>query len=176
MILTLLLSVFGSTILRIVYGIKVSSPSDEISVLEQEAMRAVKEALTPGKYLVEALPFLRHLPAWFPGAGFKTEAEAYKQLLQETRNRPFDVSLRSMVGSVKCSLFAVAWACIKSEIHQSIVGSGNHQSIVSAILEKAKANGKNATTDIEDIARDVCGAAYLGEPQAFPVTTPSKSR
>ena len=98
--LTSFLSILGSTILRIVYGIEINSPSDEILVLEEQAMSAIKEAMTPGKYLVEALPFLRHLPAWFPGAGFKTKAEAYKKLIQETRNRPFDTASKTLVSPV----------------------------------------------------------------------------
>ena len=98
--LTSLPSILGSTILRIVYGIEIDSPSDEILVLEEQAMSAIKEAITPGKYLVEALPFLQYLPAWFPGAGFKTKAEAYKKLIEETRNRPFDTASKTLVSPV----------------------------------------------------------------------------
>ena len=99
-ILTSFPSILGSTILRIVYGIEITSPSDEILVLEEQAMSAIKEAMTPGKYLVEAFPFLRHLPTWFPGAGFKTKAEAYKKLIQETRNKPFDMVSKTLVSPV----------------------------------------------------------------------------
>ena len=40
-----------------------------------------EKILTPGRYAVEALPFLRHVPSWVPGIGFKRfAAEARKDV------------------------------------------------------------------------------------------------
>ena len=37
----------------------------------------------PGRYLVEVIPALKYLPAWFPGAGFKREATDIKRKLND---------------------------------------------------------------------------------------------
>ncbi|KAI0718536.1 CyP450 monooxygenase [Cerioporus squamosus] len=96
---------FGSTILRVVYGITTSSLDDELIALTEEALLISSEAYTPGKYIVEILPFLQHLPAWVPGAKFKRDAAKWKITMQATRNRPFDVARRgdatpSIVSSI----------------------------------------------------------------------------
>ena len=95
--LTSLPSILGSTILRIVYGIEIDSPSDEILVLEEQAMSAIKEAITPGKYLVEALPFLQYLPAWFPGAGWKRQAMKWRVIVDEMFEGPHEELKRALV-------------------------------------------------------------------------------
>ena len=99
---------FGSTILRIVYGVDPSSPDDELLALEEETMRMLNAAHTPGKYLVEAFPCLKYLPSWFPGAGFKTTAAECRIALDKARNVPFNITLDDMVSqqSYICSRMA----------------------------------------------------------------------
>ncbi|RPD52913.1 CyP450 monooxygenase [Lentinus tigrinus ALCF2SS1-6] len=89
---------FGWTILRVVYGITASSLDDEFLELEEEAQAITNKAYTPGKYLVEVFPILRHVPAWFPGAQFKRDVAKWYVTLQATRNRPFDVAIENMGG------------------------------------------------------------------------------
>ena len=90
-------SAFGSTILRVVYGIEATSPDDEYIVLEEEAQDISNKAYFPGRYLVELLPILRFVPAWFPGAQFKRDAARWRVTMQATRNKPFDAALERQV-------------------------------------------------------------------------------
>ena len=41
---------------------------DEYVGLIEAALRASTDAMTPGRYLVEVLPFLKYVPTWVPGA------------------------------------------------------------------------------------------------------------
>lgn len=56
----------------------------------QQTSELIETAVVPGKYLVELFPALQHLPAWFPGTGFKKDASAalekvldFKRILYE---------------------------------------------------------------------------------------------
>lgn len=46
-----------------------------------------EEIAVPGRFLVEAFPILRYLPAWFPGAQFKRYASATKREVVAIVNR-----------------------------------------------------------------------------------------
>ena len=49
---------------------------DPYIALAERGMEAFAEA--EGFFLVNAFPWLRYLPAWFPGAGFQKIAKVYK--------------------------------------------------------------------------------------------------
>jgi cytochrome P450 len=46
-------------------------------------------ATVPGKWTVDVLPFLEHLPAWLPGTGFKQTAQHWKQTMCEVGEIPY---------------------------------------------------------------------------------------
>ncbi|KAJ7823206.1 cytochrome P450 [Mycena olivaceomarginata] len=65
----------GEIIMAVAYGIDVL-PSDDLYVtLAHKAGRAFSSGAVSGAYLVDTFPILRHIPRWFPGAGFKRQAE-----------------------------------------------------------------------------------------------------
>lgn len=100
-------SMFGSTIMRITYGIEVDEPGNESYLaLVEEALAIFSAATVPGKYLVETFPVLRHVPAWFPFAKFKREAKAWKAKPLEVLHRPWEVAVNAIVSdNVKLSWF-----------------------------------------------------------------------
>lgn len=67
--ITSLYSLFADIVLKIAYNIDVADENDVYIRLSEDALAAAAVALIPGKFVVEALPFLRHMPAWFPGSG-----------------------------------------------------------------------------------------------------------
>ncbi|KAF8902856.1 cytochrome P450 [Mucidula mucida] len=79
----------GSIILRIVYGYDVTVKHDDYLALAEEAMRQIIETSTPGKYLVELMPFLKHLPDWVPGTGFKRQAALYRKTAEALIETPY---------------------------------------------------------------------------------------
>ena len=44
------------------------------------------------------------------------------------------------------------------------------------MVEKVKANGEDLSNDMEGIARDVCGVAYLGMSPAYVIYSPLRLR
>lgn len=55
--------------LKVVYDIDLASEDDEHVLLLDDAMEALSLS-SHGGFLIQRLPFLRHVPAWLPGAGF----------------------------------------------------------------------------------------------------------
>ncbi|KAI1794934.1 CyP450 monooxygenase [Ganoderma leucocontextum] len=68
---------FAGVILRAVYGIDISDAdtnkaTEEVVDIVGTVMDAFRTTSVPGAFLVEFVPVLRYVPAWFPGAGFQT--------------------------------------------------------------------------------------------------------
>jgi len=58
---------------------------------------AVSEAGNPGAFLVELFPFLKFIPAWFPGAGWKRKAKYWRKLGECLVHMPWNVVKEQMV-------------------------------------------------------------------------------
>ncbi|KAF8079096.1 cytochrome P450 [Lyophyllum atratum] len=67
------------------------------------AVDKLGEAMFPGAVLVNAFPFLRYLPSWLPGAGFKTFAAGCKTLTDDVLNVPFSWIKEKMASGVEVS-------------------------------------------------------------------------
>lgn len=80
------------------YGLTVSDSEYPITSKAEEALQGFSEAGNPGAFLVDLLPILKHVPSWFPGAGFKRKASHYASINAEVVNLPFKAVQRSMVS------------------------------------------------------------------------------
>ncbi|EJF64334.1 cytochrome P450 [Dichomitus squalens LYAD-421 SS1] len=65
---------FASTLMQLVYGLEVTRPDDRYFAMVERIREVSEDIAVPGRYLVEAIPFLRYLPAWLPGMQFKRYA------------------------------------------------------------------------------------------------------
>ncbi|KAF5308977.1 hypothetical protein D9758_018491 [Tetrapyrgos nigripes] len=69
----------GNTILSIAYGIEVQPENDPFINIAEKALHAAALTVNSGSYLVDQLPALKHIPDWFPGAGFKRQAREWNK-------------------------------------------------------------------------------------------------
>ena len=83
------ISAFSATIMSIAYGIKITESEDPYIVIAEKAMSSIAEAGIPGTFLVDFFPILKHIPSWFPGAGFKKRAASAKVLILSLAEKPF---------------------------------------------------------------------------------------
>ncbi|KAH9894123.1 cytochrome P450 [Cubamyces lactineus] len=83
----------GSLTLLVVYGYRVTSNEDPFLMLAEECVDILSNHIASGGgiWLVDVFPFLQHLPAWAPGAGFKSKAAKWKAKMQEFVDRPFEL-------------------------------------------------------------------------------------
>lgn len=83
--------------MRISYGIQVKDENDQYVTAVETGVATFNEAFVPGAFLVETFPFLKHIPDWFPGAGFKRTVAAWKDIVHNMRDAPFEKTMESWV-------------------------------------------------------------------------------
>ncbi|EMD40136.1 hypothetical protein CERSUDRAFT_151116 [Gelatoporia subvermispora B] len=87
----------GANILSVAYGFEIAEKNDQHIEVAEEALIAVSAGGIPGSFLVDILPFLKHLPPWVPGAGFQRVLRRWKVSVVAMKELPWSnavVSLR----------------------------------------------------------------------------------
>ncbi|KAF8624471.1 hypothetical protein AX15_005855 [Amanita polypyramis BW_CC] len=90
----------GSIILRITYGYDVKEGKDPLLSAANQALEQFSLSAYPGAFLVNIIPALRYLPEWFPGAGFKETAKAWKKTLHEMVEGPYRFVKKQMESGI----------------------------------------------------------------------------
>ncbi|KAF9266846.1 cytochrome P450 [Marasmius fiardii PR-910] len=65
-------------ILEIIYGYRVQDNDDPYIKLADDGLAGINQ-VTPGTLLVDFIPMLKHIPAWFPGASFNAKVGLWAQ-------------------------------------------------------------------------------------------------
>ncbi|KAF9468079.1 cytochrome P450 [Collybia nuda] len=125
----------AAAILRVVYGYDIKTSHDFYVSLVDEAVKDLMHAVT-GLFLVEFLPVLKHIPAWFPGANFKKQANLGAISAGKMRDMPFESLKQSIADGTAVSCF------------------------VSENLEALK-DKEILPENEEDVVKNCAGVAYL---------------
>lgn len=91
--------IYAATILKVTYDMDVTDMNDEYVQLAETAIAGLSEAQVPGKFWVQVLPFLRHIPNWVPGIGFKKHLSHYNPLIFKMIQEPFDAIKQDVVST-----------------------------------------------------------------------------
>ncbi|KAH6916316.1 cytochrome P450 98A3 [Coprinopsis sp. MPI-PUGE-AT-0042] len=92
-------TVLGMIIMRGSYGGDDPSYNKRLAKSAATIVEGFLTYAAPGRLLVSTFPSLRHVPSWFPGAGWKRIIEHLGDLTEEILNEPFDaVEGRLKVG------------------------------------------------------------------------------
>ncbi|KAI0060009.1 cytochrome P450 [Artomyces pyxidatus] len=95
----------SATNMSIAYGYDVQSNDDKFVKTARDFVRMTQQAALPGSMLVNDLPFLKYLPDWLPGTGFKVLAKKSCELGEEVINGPLEFVKEAMSnGTAKLSL------------------------------------------------------------------------
>ncbi|KLO07635.1 cytochrome P450 [Schizopora paradoxa] len=79
----------ASSIMMVTFGHEIDSFDDLLVTLARMASDHVEMAMQQGLFLVDVIPWLKHLPKWFPGAGFQVIAENGAKLSHDLRYVPY---------------------------------------------------------------------------------------
>ncbi|KAF9483583.1 cytochrome P450 [Pholiota conissans] len=79
----------AAIIMSAMYGYKVAPKDDYFTELAEAGMAAISNASYPGAAVVNVLPILRYLPAWFPGAGFHRVAKIALDTVTRMQDVPY---------------------------------------------------------------------------------------
>ncbi|KIK35267.1 hypothetical protein CY34DRAFT_812300 [Suillus luteus UH-Slu-Lm8-n1] len=126
----------ATVILYLAYGWKVTENNDYFISILRESLEISAMLSQPGRWLVEAIPSLRFLPSWFPGAGFKRVAFDLGQKLSRLDTIPFN------------------WA--KQQIHN---GSYTHSFVSEQLLPE---DGSTVSAQQEEITKWCSQGLYGG--------------
>ena len=130
----------GASIVRIAYGYSIEpSGRDPLLQITHEGIAQISMAAQPGAFIVDVLPFLRHLPTWFPGArGFHSTAKHFRETVTELVEKPY--------------------AFVKAKM-----AAGDAQPCyVSALLEKYDKEGQGLTPEQEFVIKWSASSLYTG--------------
>ncbi|THU90948.1 cytochrome P450 [Dendrothele bispora CBS 962.96] len=134
----------GSIILSVAYGIEVLPQNDPYIAAADAALDTFCIAARPGSFLVDAIPWLKYVPEWMPGAGFKRKAKEWRKLARRMIEMPFETARKNYEANVPSSSFvANALEDLEHEIKHSEHGT------------------KTRETAEEDL-KSVAGALYTG--------------
>lgn len=89
------------------YGYSVQEGKDPYVDMVDKAMENFTITTTPGAFLVDVLPILRHVPIWFPGAKFKKLASEWREEVTEMVEAPFAMVKQQVVSIGVVGLCAV---------------------------------------------------------------------
>ncbi|KAG1758394.1 cytochrome P450 [Suillus occidentalis] len=90
----------GAIVLRISHGYEVKENDDPFIDLANRVTANGSQATEPGAFLVDILPFLIKVPAWFPGAGFKRIAREWRGTLEEMVSAPHEFVKDQMAAGI----------------------------------------------------------------------------
>ncbi|KAF8588294.1 cytochrome P450 [Ramaria rubella] len=125
-----------STIMEVVYGLKVQSSNDRYYKVVDKALEGLAKVTTsPGVYMIDHLPFLKYMPEWIPGAGFKKTAKKWGELTKAMYMEPF--------AEVKKAMSA-----------------GTAESCVVTTLLEGLPDQRVIQDDDEDVVRNSAGIAF----------------
>ncbi|KAJ4253329.1 hypothetical protein NW762_010484 [Fusarium torreyae] len=89
----------GSIMLRILYNYETDTKkNDPIVAKSNQVMEEFSHATSPGAWLVDLIPWLRYVPEWMPGAGFKKTAKLYRKHLYQGIEIPYNYVREQMAS------------------------------------------------------------------------------
>ncbi|KAF5660152.1 hypothetical protein FHETE_9125 [Fusarium heterosporum] len=91
--------VSGSIMLRILYNYETDpEKNDPIVATANQVMEEFSQATSPGAWMVDLIPWLRYIPEWMPGSGFKRVAKTYREHLLQGVERPYNYVREQMAS------------------------------------------------------------------------------
>ncbi|KAK7677690.1 hypothetical protein QCA50_019381 [Cerrena zonata] len=131
---------FTAIILKIIYDMDITDIQDDYVRLVREAVLGLSVMAVPGAFWVDYFPFLRFVPAWFPGFPLRKMVDYYRPIVETMRSKPFDK--------------------IQREIDEGKVNPSVTASLIERLQRKSGGVVLSPTDDY--LARNVTGIAYAG--------------
>ncbi|KAK7449257.1 hypothetical protein VKT23_013401 [Stygiomarasmius scandens] len=88
----------GTVLLGLIYGTKCLPRNDPHIALSEHVCRLTAEAMRPGRWFCDFLPWMKYIPRWLPGADFKVWAEQTRETTMELIHEPYEAVKNSVVN------------------------------------------------------------------------------
>ncbi|KAJ2917559.1 hypothetical protein MD484_g2877, partial [Candolleomyces efflorescens] len=131
----------GGLSLSMAYGIEMKATDDPYVRLSERAMSGLVLSGTPGRWLVDVLPFLKYVPSWFPGAGWKRQASIWREWQDDMRTKPYDVALANIEnGTTRASFLMEALRSVQED-----TSSGDQVELIKDVTATIFAGGSETS-------------------------------
>ncbi|KAI9574120.1 cytochrome P450 [Boletus coccyginus] len=100
-LLTHLRKNFSSISLRLSYGYITKEGNDPLVELVELANSQLSKTAAPGANYVDVMPFLKYIPSWVPGAGFKKRAAEYAAVTREALETPHSYAVSQLAAGIE---------------------------------------------------------------------------
>ncbi|EIM80937.1 cytochrome P450 [Stereum hirsutum FP-91666 SS1] len=84
-------------IFSVVYGVYIDGSNNEYVTQAEETMKIVGDAMVPGAFICDLLPWMKHLPSWLP---FRKQAHYGRSMIEALVTKPFEHVQREMMTNI----------------------------------------------------------------------------
>ncbi|KZW03028.1 cytochrome P450 [Exidia glandulosa HHB12029] len=106
----------GANIVELAYGREAADHNDPCLMLGIQSLEVASHVASFGTYLVDWIPALKYVPAWFPGAQFKRDGLMWRELAMRSKHLPFEQTMKDMaVGTSR--------PCVSTELLDRQLGA-----------------------------------------------------
>ncbi|KAF9219295.1 cytochrome P450 [Gyrodon lividus] len=95
----------AAVIMNVIYGIEIAPKDDRYIDIAEQALDGMAKAAAPGAFFVDVFPWLKYVPEWMPGAGFKKKAATWKKSVLEMRDAPFEAVQKALAAGAASPCF-----------------------------------------------------------------------
>ncbi|THU78086.1 cytochrome P450 [Dendrothele bispora CBS 962.96] len=138
----------GSIILRIVYGMTTQEEMNDYVQIAYLAAESLIATMNHGSFFVDYLPWLKYVPAWFPGASFKRKANAWAPAVSDLLNKPWE-RLKPLIKS------GTAIPCF-------VTRNLERFDLVSSLDVDSDKTRTNTDPNMEEVVKNCAAVAYFG--------------
>ncbi|KZW03025.1 cytochrome P450 [Exidia glandulosa HHB12029] len=109
----------AANVMRVTFGRNIPLKDDPWVLLSDIAVDVLATLASTGAYLVDLVPALKYLPDWFPGAQFKRDAKAWREIQLRSKEVPFRSIVNDMADGTAPP--SIAKWLIESRLHDEEV-------------------------------------------------------
>ncbi|KAJ7650960.1 cytochrome P450 [Roridomyces roridus] len=135
----------AALVLEICYGIHVADAGDEYVALADKALAGISLSGNFGTFMVDYFPFLKHVPAWMPGAKFKRDGLRVREFSRGLLNYAFDSTKQKLErGCAEPSLMTMELESLFRDAPQKSRWD-EREKIIKDVVATAYAAGSDTT-------------------------------
>ncbi|KAI0330485.1 cytochrome P450 [Cubamyces sp. BRFM 1775] len=145
--------------MKITYGIDIDDEEEKWVSVVDEAFVGLRLVTVSAQFLLEHFPFVRHIPAWFPGAGFQRTLARARAPSDYMLDVPFTIAKKT--ARIPQFLTCINASIDRDGLLDSLQATDSETTaVVADMMRRSGASGLEA--EDEQIARRVTASAVEG--------------